>query len=286
MNSPIYFPMFGDNFSIDPAKYFEVFGFKIHWYGVIIATGFILAVVYALWRKKDFGLTEDNIIDMLLFAVPISLIGARLYYVVFNFDNYRNNLGDIVKIWEGGIAIYGAIIFAGITVYIFAKVKKIPAGALCDVGSLGLFIGQAIGRWGNFINREAYGSVTDVFCRMGITLSDGSVTYVHPTFLYESLWNVLGFVLIHIWSKKHRKYDGQVFLMYLGWYGIGRFFVEGLRTDSLYLFNTGIRVSQLVGIVAFIAAAVLLIVFKKKNKSDLYVNKKAEIQQDNIKEAI
>ena len=284
MHSPIYFPMFGENFSIDPARFFEVFGYKIHWYGVIIAFGFALAVIYALLRKKEFGLTEDNLIDMLLFAVPASLIGARLYYVVFNFSLYKDNLADVVKIWEGGMAIYGAIIFAAITVYIFAKVKKIPVGAFFDIGGLGLMIGQAIGRWGNFMNREAYGAVTDVFCRMGITLGDGTVTYVHPTFLYESLWNIFGFILIHFWSKKHRKYDGQVFLMYIGWYGLGRFFVEGLRTDSLYLFGTGIRVSQLIGIVTFFVAVVLLIVFR--NKSNLYVNEVAAMQQDNNKEEI
>lgn len=286
MHGPIYFPMFGENFSVNPAPYFEVFGHRIHWYGVIIAIGFALAVAYALYRKKDFGLTEDNIIDMLIFAVPLSLIGARLYYVIFNFSSYKDNLANVIKIWEGGMAIYGAIIFAVITVYIFAKVKKIPVGALFDIGSLGLFIGQAVGRWGNFMNREAHGGITDIFCRMGITMADGTVTYVHPTFLYESLWNVLGFVLLHFWSKKHRKYDGQIFLMYIGWYGIGRFFIEGLRTDSLYLFGTGIRVSQLVGILAFIVAVVLLFVFKKKNKSDLYVNKVAlaEEQSEENKE--
>lgn len=283
MHSPIYFPMLGENFSIDPPSYFELFGLKIHWYGVIIAFGFILAVAYALHRKKEFGLTEDNLIDMLLFAVPAALIGARIYYVVFNFAQYENNLSDIYKIWEGGLAIYGAIIFAVITVYIFAKVKKIPVGAFFDIGGLGLMIGQAVGRWGNFMNREAYGGETDIFCRMGITLSDGTITYVHPTFLYESLWNVIGFIIIHIWSKKHRKYDGQVFLLYMGWYGIGRFFIEGLRSDSLYLFGTGIRVSQLVGITAFIAAVVLLIIFR--NKNNLYVNDAAQ-QQDSNKEVI
>lgn len=283
MHSPIYFPMLGENFSIDPPSYFELFGLKIHWYGVIIAFGFILAVAYALHRKKEFGLTEDNLIDMLLFAVPAALIGARLYYVVFNFAQYENNLSDIYKIWEGGLAIYGAIIFAIITVYIFAKVKKIPVGAFFDIGGLGLMIGQAVGRWGNFMNREAYGCETSIFCRMGITLSDGTITYVHPTFLYESLWNVIGFIIIHIWSKKHRKYDGQMFLLYMCWYGIGRFFIEGLRSDSLYLFGTGIRVSQLVGITAFIAAVVLLITFR--NKNNLYVNDAAQ-QQDSDKEVI
>lgn len=284
MHSPIYFPMFGESFCVDPAPYFELFGLKIHWYGVIIAFGFILAVAYTLHRKKEFGLTEDNLIDMLLFAVPASLIGARLYYVVFNFEQYRDNLSDIYKIWEGGLAIYGAIIFAVITVYIFARVKKIPVGALFDIGGLGLMIGQAIGRWGNFMNREAYGGDTDIFCRMGITQSNGTVTYVHPTFLYESLWNVLGFILIHIWSKKHRKYDGQVFLLYMGWYGIGRFFIEGLRSDSLYLFGTGIRVSQLVGIVAFFAAIVLFIIFR--NKNNLYVNEAVAEQQSDHKEVV
>ncbi len=286
MHSPIYFPMFGEKFSVDPANYFEVFGFRIYWYGAIIAIGFVLAVSYALYRKKDFGLTEDNVIDMLLFAVPIAIIGARLYYVVFNFDLYRGDLASVFRIRDGGLAIYGGIIFGAITVFVFARVKKIPVGALLDLCSLPLLIGQAVGRWGNFINREAYGAVTDVMWRMGITLNDGSVTYVHPTFLYESLWNILGLILLHFWSKKHRHFDGELFLLYLCWYGFGRFFIEGLRSDSLYIFGTGLRVSQLVAIVTFVASAILLIIInKRKNNKELYVNrvaaKSAESEENN-----
>jgi phosphatidylglycerol:prolipoprotein diacylglycerol transferase len=282
MHSPIYFPIFGEGFSVDPPRYFELFGFKVYWYGVIIAAGFLLALLYALYRKKDFGLTEDNVIDMLLFAVPISIIGARLYYVVFNFDIYRGDIASMFRIRDGGIAIYGAVIAGALTIYIFSKVKKIPVGALLDDVSIPLLIGQAVGRWGNFMNREAYGAVTELPWRMGLTLSDGAITYVHPTFLYESLWNLLGIILLHFWSKKHRKFDGQLFLMYLCWYGFGRFFVEGLRTDSLYFFNTGLRVSQLVAVITFVASAILMIIINKsKNKKELYVNKTAEQPSEN-----
>lgn len=274
MYGPIHLPIFGEGFLINPRPYFEVFGYRIHWYGVIIAFGFILAVAYALYRKKDFGLTEDNIIDMLLFALPSAIIGARLYYVVFNFAEYRNNLSDIFKIWNGGLAIYGGVIFGAICIIIFSKVKKLPIGVLLDIGGLAMPIGQAIGRWGNFMNREAYGAVTNVAWRMGITLNDGTVTYVHPTFLYESLWNIAGFVLLYFLSKKHRKFDGQIFLMYLCWYGLGRFFIEGLRSDSLYLFSTGIRVSQLVAIFTCVAsAAAMIIINRKHNGLELYVNR-------------
>lgn len=279
MHSPIYFPIFGENFSVDPAPYFEVFGFKIYWYGVLIACGFILAVAYALYRKKDFGLTEDNVIDMLLFAVPIGIIGARLYYVVFNYGLYRGDFASVFRIRDGGLAIYGGIIFGALTALIFAKVKKIPMGALLDDCAIPFLIGQAVGRWGNFMNREAYGAVTNVPWRMGIT-EGGAVTYVHPTFLYESLWNVLGIIILHFWSKKHRHFDGELFLLYLCWYGLGRFFIEGLRTDSLYLFNTGLRVSQLVAIITFVASAALLIIINnRKNKSELYVNRVANSEQ-------
>jgi phosphatidylglycerol:prolipoprotein diacylglycerol transferase len=154
------------------------------------------------------------------------------------------------------------------------------------VAAFGLLIGQAVGRWGNVMNREAYGAVTDVMWRMGITLNDGSVTYVHPTFLYESLWNILGLILLHFWSKKHRHFDGELFLLYLCWYGFGRFFIEGLRSDSLYIFGTGLRVSQLVAIVTFVASAILLIIInKRKNNKELYVNrvaaKSAESEENN-----
>ena len=276
--------MLGENFSVDPLPYFEVFGFRIYWYGVIIACGFILAVSYALARKKEFGLTEDNIIDMLIFAVPIGIIGARLYYVVFNFDLYRDDLAGIFRIRDGGLAIYGGVIFSVLTAYVFARVKKIPFGALLDDVAIPLLIGQSVGRWGNFINREAYGSVTNVLWRMGITLSDGSVTYVHPTFLYESLWNLLGIIILHFWSKKQRLFDGHLFLMYLTWYGVGRGIIEGLRSDSLYLFSTGIRVSQLLAVLTAVVSVTLIAVIAADHKNHVSNTESDTSETDIIKE--
>lgn len=281
-SATITFPMFGEGFSLDFSNHFTLFGHNFYWYGVIIAVGFLLAVAYAMKRAKSFGLTSDNIIDMLLCAVPSAIICARLYYVIFNFSLYKNDPWEILKIWNGGLAIYGGIIGAVLAVVIYCKVKKIPAGAMLDVGGLGLMIGQAIGRWGNFTNREAYGSVTDIFCKMGLTTSQGTI-YVHPTFLYESLWNFIGFIFLHFWSKKHRRYDGQVFTMYIAWYGLGRFFIEGLRTDSLYIPETSIRVSQLLAALTFILA-VCLFVHKIRRKDwtpgMLYVNREPEMAND------
>jgi phosphatidylglycerol:prolipoprotein diacylglycerol transferase len=252
--------MFGDGFVLDPPTHFTVFGRPVYWYAVIIACGFILAAAYLMWRRKDFGLTQDNILDIFLVSVPCGIVGARLYYVIFNPDGYfgPGELLNILKIWEGGLAIYGGIIAAAVGIYLFSRRRKIPLGVLFDVGGLGLLIGQTIGRWGNFINREAYGGETDLPWKMGLTTGNETV-YVHPTFLYESLWNLVGFILIHIFSKKYRKYDGQLFLMYVAWYGFGRFFIEGLRTDSLYLFHTDIRTSQLVAALSFGAAIYFLL---------------------------
>lgn len=256
----ISFPIFGDRFVLAPPTHFTVFGRPVYWYAVIIAFGFLLATAYLLRRRRAFGLTQDNIIDMFLVVVPCGIVGARLYYVLFNPSDYvgPGKWLNIFKIWEGGLAIYGGIIAAVIGVWFFSRAKKIPLTVLLDVGSLGLLIGQAIGRWGNFINREAYGAVTDMPWKMGLN-AGGATIYVHPTFLYESLWNAVGFLVIHLFSKKHRSYDGQLFLMYVAWYGFGRFFVEGLRTDSLYLAQTDIRISQLLAALSFGAAAVLLL---------------------------
>lgn len=260
-DAAISFPFLGEDFVINPPTHITVFGRNIYWYGIIIGLGFLLAVIYALKRSKQFGLTQDNILDMLICAVPSAIIGARLYYVIFNPDDYfgAGKWGNIVKIWEGGLAIYGGIIFAVAATIIVCKVRKIPLLPMLDIGGLGLLIGQAVGRWGNFMNREAFGCVTEVFCRMGLTLPGQETIYVHPTFLYESLWNAVGFILLHLVSKKWRKFDGQIFIMYIGWYGLGRFFIEGLRTDSLYLIGTDIRVSQLLAIICFGAAVILLL---------------------------
>ena len=273
----ITFPNLG--ISVNPSRVaFNVLGKDIYWYGIIIAAGFMLAVIYAMRRAPSFGLTEDNILDMLFVAVPLAIVCARLYYCIFYWDLYRDNPIAILYVWEGGLAIYGGVIGAVIGVAIFCRVKKLPIGPLLDVGSLGLLIGQMIGRWGNFMNREAHGAITDGFFKMGIADAAGNVTYYQPTFLYESVWNLVGFVALHFYSKR-RKFDGEVFLLYLAWYGLGRAWIEGLRTDSLYLFNTGIRVSQLLAALSCVAAIAVLVyvrVVRKPQPEKLYVNRIAQ----------
>lgn len=273
----ISFPMFGKSFTINPPAYFSIGSFKIYYYGVIIAAGFLLAVIYCSRRSRQFGITQDNIIDMLILAVPMAVIFTRLYYCIFNWSYYAANPAQILNFRDGGLAIYGGIIGAVLAVYIFCRYKKIPTGAMLDMGCFGLLIGQAVGRWGNFMNREAYGSATDVFCRMGLTNpASGETIYVHPTFLYESLWNFVGLIALHIISKKKkRKFDGELFIYYIGWYGLGRFFIEGLRTDSLYFGSTDIRVSQVVAALSVVAAIVLTIIFYRRSKSPLWVDNPA-----------
>lgn len=288
-NATITFPMFGDSFQITAPGSFQIFGLTLYWYGTIIAIGFLLAVLYVNKRSKAFGLTQDDIINMLICAVPSAVVGARLYYVIFNFSIYQENLWNIFKIRDGGLAIYGAIIGALIAVIIYCKVKKLPIGPYFDIGALGLLIGQSAGRWGNFMNREAFGRETTIFCRMGLTDASGNAIFVHPTFLYESLWNLLGLLLLHLFSKSgKRRYDGQLFAMYVAWYGFGRMLIEGLRTDSLYLFDTGLRVSQLLAGLSVAAALTYLAIngSRAHDKSEMLVNivaAKAEKAQNDSK---
>ena len=234
---------------------FSVFGLDVYWYGIIIAVGFLLAVLYCNHRTKDFGIKKDDLLDMLIFAVPLAIIGARAYYVLFMYDEYYyGNPQLMFQIWDGGVAIYGAIIAGVLTVLVFCLIKRIRVGTMLDLCVLGLLIGQAIGRWGNFVNQEAYGTATNLPWAM--QLSNGAL--VHPCFLYESLWNVVGFVILHFYSKK-RRYSGEIFLIYTAWYGFGRGLIEGLRTDSLYLFGTGLRVSQFFGFFTCIVALGVLV---------------------------
>lgn len=276
MYQEISFPALG--LSFDPSRVaFSIGGKHFYWYGVIIAVGFLLAVLYAARRCRQFGITQDQLIDMLICAVPSAIVFARAYYCIFQWQLYRDDPIRVLFIWEGGLAIYGGVIGAVLAVLVYTKVRKISTAAMLDIGGLGLLIGQSIGRWGNFINREAFGSTTDSFLRMGLTDISGATTYVHPTFLYESLWNALGLLLLHFFSKK-RKYDGQVFVAYLGWYGLGRLFIEGLRADSLYFFGTNLRVSQLVAGLCVIFAVVYLFynkVFREHDPEALYVNRVA-----------
>ena len=285
-SAAISFPLLG-SWSICPPNSFTLFGHTFYWYGVIIACGFLLAVTYCYHRCPEFGLKQDDLTDVLLFAVPLGIIGARIYYIVF-FGNY-NTLRDMVAIWEGGLAIYGGIIASVITVFIVCRVKRISALALLDLVSFGFLIGQLVGRWGNFMNREAFGYETDIFCRMGLTLN-GETIYVHPTFLYESLWNLLGFIGLHILSKrKPRRFDGQYFLTYLAWYGLGRVWIEGLRTDSLYIGGSGIRVSQVLAGVMFVVCTAALIILMRSERftpEKLWVNRAASAEAQEADEPV
>ena len=233
------FPGIGIGEFVVNSTAFTIGNFAIKWYALIITFGIICAVVYTMWRAKAVGITVEDIFDYAIFVVPIGIIGARLYYVLTTLGDGRyENFIDVINIRDGGLAIYGGIIAGGITVFVVSKIKKIPFRVLGDCISPGLILAQAIGRWGNFMNAEAYGSETDIFIRMGIGSGDNAM-FVHPCFLYESLWNILGFVLINIFYKK-RKYDGQVMVAVFGWYGLGRMFIEGLRTDSLWVGPFGI----------------------------------------------
>ena len=278
--SPITFPGLG--IEIDPSQGFTIPGtqFEIKWYGVIIAVGVLLAVLYAMRRAKEFGLTGDDILNMLLVGLPCAIVGARLYYVIFEWDRFFGAgipWYQFLNIREGGLAIYGGVIGASLALILYCGLSKKRRAKMLpsfDIIGLGLLIGQAIGRWGNFFNREAHGGVTDSFLRMGI-IENGQLIYVHPTFLYESLWNLIGLVLIHFLSKK-RKFDGQVFLYYIIWYGLGRAWIEGLRTDSLYW--GPFRVSQVLAAVScLLAVGVLLYVLlvKRPDPANMLVNRAA-----------
>lgn len=256
----ISFPIFGDSYVLEIPSYVSIFGFKVYLYGLLITVGFVLATLYLYKRRNALELTRDNVLDMVIMAVPFGIIGARLYYAIFNPTYYfgPGNWLNIFKLREGGLAIYGGVIGGAVAYLIYSKVKKIPFGKLTDAACFGLFIGQSIGRWGNFFNREAFGVETNLPWRMGLTTFSGTV-YVHPAFLYELLWNAAGFIILHFFSKKPRKYYGQFFLFYLAWYGLGRFFIEGIRSDSLYIYGTNIRVSQILAALTFLAAVAILI---------------------------
>lgn len=256
----IEFPSLGIEFNIDPILIHYKNGGGVHWYGIIIAIGVLLAVLYARHVSARENENNDVIIDLVLYAIPVSVIFARTYYVIFSWDSYKNNVLDIFKIWEGGIAIYGAIIGAVLTAAIFFRIKKMNILKMFDICSLGLLIGQIIGRWSNFVNGEAHGGE----CRYPWGMSINGSEPVHPTFLYESLWNLAGFIILSGLNKK-RPFYGFTFFMYIVWYGLGRFFIEGLRTDSLY-FGV-IRVSQLLGAICVVLGCVCLIVLHKKSKN-------------------
>ena len=271
----ISFPSLG--IDIDPIRQFSIGPLTIHLYGVVIAFGLVLATMYCMRRSKEFGLTEDHVLDGVLWITPFAIACARAYYCIFSWELYADDPISVLYIWKGGIAIYGGVLGAILGIYVFCKIKKLSMGATLDLVLMGFLIGQAIGRWGNFFNREAFGAETESFLRMGLLNAlTGEITYHHPTFLYESAWNALGFVVLHFLSKK-REFDGQIALGYAFWYGLGRTFIEGLRTDSLYIPGTALRVSQLLAALScLIAAAVLVYFILKPPAKRLFMDRVAE----------
>ena len=252
--SSISFPFLG--IEVNPPRVLELGPLTIHFYGAIIAAGLLLGMLYCLRRSREFGLKEDDILDGFLWITPFAIVCARIYYCVFSWDEYAADPISVLYIWNGGIAIYGSVIGAIIGMAVFAKIKKVKLTAVLDLVLMAFLIGQSIGRWGNFMNREAFGAATDSYFRMGLyNTVTNQWEYYHPTFLYESVWNLTGFLLLHFLSKK-RQYDGQMALGYAAWYGLGRCFIEGLRVDSLWW--GPFRVSQVLAGVTCVAALAVL----------------------------
>lgn len=277
--STLSFPGLGiGEFTVNSVA-FTVFGHPIAWYGVIITVGILLSAVYGISRAKLEGISEDDMLDVILAAVIFSVIGARIYYVIF-YGNYKT-FYDVIAIWNGGLAIYGAVIAGAVTLCVMAKLKKKSPLVMLDIGAASIPLGQAIGRWGNFMNAEAYGYETTLPWRMGIAVA-GETMYVHPTFFYESVWNLIGFLLLWYLYKKKR-FNGQIFLTYIAWYGFGRMFIEGLRTDSLWLITGVVRISQLLGAVSFAVATALLIFFSIKHRGDRPLLKNICISENETK---
>lgn len=284
MTRTIDFPHLGIHLK-NVGQNISVFGFEIAFYGIIIGIGIIAGVLMAVREAKKTGQDPDTYYDLALYAVIFSIIGARLYYVAFSWDLYKDDLLSIFNLRGGGLAIYGGVIAAILTTVIYSKVKKKSFGMLCDTAGLGLILGQIIGRWGNFFNREAFGEYTDSLLAMRLPLDavrssdvtelmrqhmevvDGvSYIQVHPTFLYESLWNLAVLIGLLLW-RRHKKFQGEVFLLYLLGYGVGRCWIEGLRTDQLLLWGTNMAVSQLLAGVLVMVAIFGLIIGRKKVKS-------------------
>lgn len=256
--------------------YLNILGLHIYWYGIIIAIGAALAFLFATLHAEEFGIIKSRMTDVVLIGILGGIIGARLYYVLFSWSSFSDHPLSIFNLRTGGLAIYGGIIGALICGVIACKYKKTPLLPMLDLTGMGLLIGQGIGRWGNFINVEAYGCHTDLPWAMAGSGIPPSISPVHPTFLYESIWCLLGFFLLRSYIKK-RKFDGELFLLYLVWYGLERFFVEGLRMDSLWLVSGVVRVSQLLSAVLFILGICLLVrnyIYIKKDpgKARLYVH--------------
>ena len=285
---PIAFPGLFPDWSFNPDVVAIHIGNGIYWYGIILACAMLAGLWLALRQSKYFGIKEDHVMDIVLWAIPSCILGSRIYYILFYLDLYRKADGSLdfaamVRLWDGGLAIYGTVIAGVIVLFIFAKCRKLKFTALTDLGVMGLILGQCIGRWANFINREAFGGLTDLPWRMQLWTSSTKTIEVHPTFFYESVWNLVGLLILVFAITKNRRFDGENTCFYFLWYGIGRFWIEGLRTDSLYLFDwtflgEPIRVSQALSLGLF-AFAVLAMIWnlavKKHTPEELYVNQVA-----------
>lgn len=285
--SNIYFPNLNLYFNIDPVA-FNVFGIEIYWYGIILTTGILLGLLLAMDIAKKEGLNSDIVLDFLLYDIVFAILGARLYFIIFNWQYYMDHLGEIFNIRQGGIAIYGAIIASLIVAVIYTRRKKINFFKFADITAFGLILGQAIGRYGNFVNKEAFGDYTNNFFAMCLLKSEAKIPYygeqqpeylknivnmkgaeyiqVHPTFLYESCWNLLFLVILLVY-RKHKKFEGEIFCLYLISYGIGRFWIEGLRTDQLIVNFINLPASQIVAIMSIIAGIIGIIVGRKNYKN-------------------
>ncbi len=272
----VQFPGFGWEFDISNVA-FRLGSYPVYWYGLIIAAGLLLALLYAWRTAPRYNVNTSKLFNCVLAGLVTGIIGARLYYVAFAWDEYAANPISILYIHEGGLAIYGGIIGALLGGLIVAKIQKMKAMPILDVTMMGFLLGQGIGRWGNFMNQEAFGTATDLPWRMlsENTIINGQVTAVHPCFLYESLWCLLGFVLLHFFGKYRQRYAGQIFYCYLVWYGFERTIVEGLRTDSLYLpfqlFGMDIRVSQVLSAVLVVVGLIMLLI-NIKREDPFYAN--------------
>lgn len=258
----IEFPGLGIKFTISKVAIpLNFLGGGIYWYGIIIVLGILLATYICRKEANRLGENPENIYDLILYGLPISIICARIYYVLFSLERYIDDPLSVFSIWEGGIAIYGAVIGAFLTVLIYCKIKKLNKWRYFDLGAYGFLIGQTIGRWGNFINGEAYGTSTDLPWRMVV-----NGTVAHPTFLYESLWNIIGF--LYLWlTRKKKGFDGRTISLYLIWYGLGRFWIEALRTDSLMLGN--MRVSRMVSLFAIALGMGIYFMLRKKHRDEI-----------------
>ncbi len=291
-DSPISFPgLFGDWQFTASSVALHIGSRSIYWYGILITLGLVLALALCMRQQEKYGISEDNLLDGVLWGIPCGILGARIYYVLFYLDNFKNSDGSFswskaIAIWDGGLAIYGTVITVVIIALCLSR-RKGEKGfkffAMTDLVVIGLFVGQFVGRWGNFMNREAFGSETTLPWRMRLTTVAGAYIEVHPTFLYESLWNLVGLLLLLFVVSRARRFDGENTWFYFLWYGVGRSWIEGLRTDSLYLFDwtlfgAPIRVSQVLSI-AMVFVSLFMLVYNIKIKphkpEELWVNQVA-----------